>query len=73
MKWPWQRAEPWTVHVGIAAGMAYRLRIHDDGRMEFAYGPAGAFRPVERMDEMDKALMRTARWTPPLPPDTKWP
>lgn len=67
MKRLWQRADPWTVHVGIAAGMAYRLRVHRDGAVEYAHGTGGPWWPIGGADNMDRRLMRAATWVPPLP------
>ena len=65
--WPWQRADPWTVHVGIAAGVTYRLRVHGNGVLEFAHGVTGPWMAMDRADSMDMRLLPTVRWTPPLP------
>ena len=68
IKWPSQRADPWTIHVGIAAGaMAYRLRVHHDKTVEYGHGTVGPWWPIGGADDMDRRLIRVARWTPPLP------
>jgi hypothetical protein len=62
-----------TEHVGIGSGWVLRLIVRDGKPLLYAHGPEGGWERVDRADATDRAWLRSSRWTPPLPPDTKWP
>lgn len=62
-----------TEHVGIGSGWVLRLIVRDGKPLLYAHEPGGGWLRVDKADATDRAWLRSSRWTPPLPPDTKWP
>jgi len=64
---------PYTEHVGKGSGWRVRLVVMDGKPILFSHGDNGPWFSIAKADATDRAWLRASTWTPPLPPDTKWP